>query len=136
MKKYLKYRNFIPLDFINKKSKEEKSSDRVGVIALLILNFALLPINFENLFYDKEKETFNFIEEDRYSYFEVCNWLELKDLSIEHIRVCDGLAEVIIKDKSTLKEIEDKGFLVKKIKIEDGNIIVNLKGDIIYEERQ
>lgn len=134
MAKYSKYKNFIPIDFVNKKNLEEKKGNKLGVYALIILNFFLLPINIDNLFYNVEPK-YN-VEEFSYNYSDIYKWLRLSNISAESIRVNDEVGELVFTDINAIKDIEKNGFLVQKLRVEDDNIIVSLKGDRVYEEKQ
>lgn len=135
MKKYLKYKNFIPIEFINKKEYQDRKSNRFGISLLILLNLLLIPINLDNIFYRNEiNKDENMVSEPQYNYSDIYKWLPLGDLSLKNININNGIAEVIAKDSNVLKDIEEKGFVIQKIKVEGDNIVVTLKGDIIYEE--
>jgi hypothetical protein len=136
MIRYSKYKNFIPIDFVNKKYLERQKGNKLGVYALVLLNFFLLPINIDNLFYHVEvvESKYN-VEEFSYNYLDICKWLRLSNISPESIRVNDEVGEVVFTDINAIKDIEKNGFLIKKLRVEDDNIIVNLKGDRVYEEK-
>lgn len=137
MIRYSKYKNFIPIDFVNKKYLEEQKGNKLGVYALIILNFFLLPINIDNLFYNVEVvEPKYSVEEFSYKYSDIYKWLRLSSISAESIRVNDEVGELVFTDINAIKEIEENGFLVQKVRVEDDNIIVSLKGDRVYEEKQ
>ena len=44
MKKYLKYKNFIPLDFIEKKKNKENKGNKRGFQVLILVNLILISI--------------------------------------------------------------------------------------------
>lgn len=137
MTRYSKYKNFIPLDFIDKKRVGEQKSNRLGIYTLVILNFVMLPINIENLFYNVEVvEPKSYAEEANYNYSDIYKWFTLNDISVESITVYDDVGEVILSDSNYLKDIDENGFLVKKVRIEDNNVIVTLRGDRTYEEKK
>lgn len=136
MKKYLKYKDFIPIDFINKKQIEERRGNKIGVFLLVILNFFLLPINIDNIFYNEEEVDLNpYLESMSYNYSDIHKWLTLSDISAKSIKVDGEVAELVLTDSSILENIEEKGFSVKKVRIEDDNIIVNLEGNKLYDEK-
>ena len=45
MKKYLKYKNFIPLDFIEKKKNKENKGNKRGFQVLILVNLILINVN-------------------------------------------------------------------------------------------
>lgn len=134
MARYSKYKKFIPINFVNKKYLEEKKGNKLGVYALIILNFFLLPINIDNLFYNVEPKYS--VEEFSYNYSDIYKWLRLRNISAESIRVNNEVGELVFTDINEIKDIEKNGFLVQKLRVEDDNIIVSLKGDRVYEEKQ
>lgn len=134
MVRYSKYKKFIPINFVNKKYLEEKKGNKLGVYALIILNFFLLPINIDNLFYNVEPKYS--VEEFSYNYSDIYKWLRLRNISAESIRVNNEVGELVFTDINEIKDIEKNGFLVQKLRVEDDNIIVSLKGDRVYEEKQ
>ena len=56
MKKYLKYKNFIPLDFIEKKKNKENKGNKRGFQVLILVNLILISINLQFIFNKKEEE--------------------------------------------------------------------------------
>ena len=53
MKKYLKYKNFIPLDFIEKKKIKENKENKRGFQVLILVNLILITINLQFIFNKK-----------------------------------------------------------------------------------
>ena len=49
MKKYLKYKIFIPKEFVEKKQLKESKENRRGYKILLLLNIILLVFNMESI---------------------------------------------------------------------------------------
>ena len=58
MKKYLKYKNFIPLDFIEKKKNKENKGNKRGFQVLILVNLILISINLQFIFNKKKRKLY------------------------------------------------------------------------------
>lgn len=61
MKKYLKYKNFIPLDFIEKKKNKENKGNKRGFQVLILVNLILISINLQFIFNKKRRGSYNYL---------------------------------------------------------------------------
>ena len=120
MKKYLKYKNFIPLDFIEKKKNKENKGNKRGFQVLILVNLILISINLQFIFNKKEEEVIITSEkEDSYlNKEEIYKWLNLYDNKM-----------VIYNIDEDIDYLEKKGLTISKSsKIDEFKVV-----KVIYE---
>ena len=97
MKKYLKYKNFIPLDFIEKKKNKENKGNKRGFQVLILVNLILISINLQFIFNKKEEEVIITSEKEG-SYLnkeEIYKWLNLYDNKMVELNVENNDGSII-----------------------------------------
>ena len=78
MKKYLKYKEFIPKEFVEKKQLQEKEESKRIYKVLILINLILLLFNMDSISKEEKNEkttteiTENFIEKE-----EIFKWINL-----------------------------------------------------------
>ena len=78
MKKYLKYKEFIPKEFVEKKQLQEKEESKRIYKVLILINLILLLFNMDSISKEEKNEkttteiTENFIEKE-----EIFKWISL-----------------------------------------------------------
>ena len=130
MKKYLKYKDFIPKEFIEKKQLKESEENRRGYKILLLLNMILLLLNIENI--SKKSDDNEYIPKTKQVYIEneeIFKWINLYDKDSIEFRVIDNVAEITYEKNKDIKEIEDLGIQVKKVTNYDDKKVVK----VVYE---
>ena len=68
MKKYLKYKDFIPIEFVEKKQFKEREENRRGYKIILLLNIILLLFNMDNI--SKKSDGNEYADEPKKIYIE------------------------------------------------------------------
>ena len=118
MKKYLKYKNFIPLDFIEKKKNKENKGNKRGFQVLILVNLILISINLQFIFNKKEEEVIITSEkEDSYlNKEEIYKWLNLYDNKMVELNVENNDGSIIYNIDEDIDYLEKKGI---KFKIKD-----------------
>ena len=53
MKNYLKYKNFIPKEFIDRKENKEKEKNKRGYKILIVINIVLFYFNIVKLYFSE-----------------------------------------------------------------------------------
>lgn len=109
MKKYLKYKNFIPLDFIEKKKNKENKGNKRGFQVLILVNLILISINLQFIFNKKEEEVIITLEKEG-SYLnkeEIYKWLNLYDNKMVELNVENN-------DGSIIYNIDERYWLFRK----------------------
>lgn len=82
MKRYLANKDFIPISFVESKTKNGSKGDKRGLIILTILALTLFPSGFSNLFSREEKE--DLTKEDlSIQYRSLNKWLDFMDEDFE-----------------------------------------------------
>lgn len=130
MKKYLKYKDFIPKEFIEKKQLKESEENRRGYKIVVLLNIILLVFNMESI--SKEKNDKKYIPEPKRMYIEkeeIFKWIDLYDGDSIEFRVIDNVAEITYEKNKDINEIEDLGAQIKKVTSYDDTKVVK----VIYE---
>lgn len=130
MKKYLKYKEFIPKDFIEKKQLKESEENRRGYKILLLLNIILLVFNIESI--SKGTDDDEYIPEPKQMYIEkeeIFKWINLYDEDSIEFKVLNDVAEITYEKNKDIKEIEDLGIQVKKVTNYDDKKVVK----VVYE---
>ena len=127
MKKYLKYKDFIPKEFIEKKQLKESEENRRGYKILLLLNMILLLLNIENI--SKKSDDNEYIPKTKQVYIEneeIFKWINLYDKDSIEFRVIDNVAEITYEKNKDINKIEDLGVQIKKVTSYDDTKVVKV----------
>lgn len=127
MKKYLKYKDFIPKEFIEKKKLKESEENRRGYKILLLLNLILLLLNIENI--SKKSDDNEYIPKTKQVYIEneeIFKWINLYDEDSIEFRVIDNVAEITYEKNKDINRIEDLGAQIKKVTSYDNTKVVKV----------
>lgn len=127
MKKYLKYKDFIPKEFIEKKQLKESEENRRGYKILLLLNLILLLLNIENI--SKKSDDNEYIPKTKQVYIEneeIFKWINLYDKDSIEFRVIDNVAEITYEKNKDINRIEDLGAQIKKVTSYDNTKVVKV----------
>ena len=127
MKKYLKYKDFIPKEFIEKKQLKESEENRRGYKILLLLNMILLLLNIENI--SKKNDDNEYIPKTKQVYIEneeIFKWINLYDKDSIEFRVIDNVAEITYEKNKDINKIEDLGAQIKKVTSYDDTKVVKV----------
>ena len=127
MKKYLKYKDFIPKEFVEKKQLKESKENRRGYKILLLLNIILLLFNMENI--SKKSDNNEYISEPKQMYIEneeIFNWLKLYEEDSIEFNVVDNVAEITYEKNKNINEVEKLGAQIKKVTSYDDTKVVKV----------
>lgn len=127
MKKYLKYKDFIPKEFIEKKQLKESEENRRGYKILLLLNMILLLLNIENI--SKKSDDNEYIPKTKQVYIEneeIFKWINLYDEDSIEFRVIDNVAEITYEKNKDINKVEDLGAQIKKVTSYDDTKVVKV----------
>ena len=127
MKKYLKYKDFIPKEFVEKKQLKESEENRRGYKILLLLNIILLLFNMENI--SKKSDNNEYISEPKQMYIEkeeIFKWLNLYEEDSIEFKVIDNVAEIIYEKNKDINEVEKLGAKIKKVTSYDDTKVVKV----------
>lgn len=127
MKKYLKYKDFIPKEFIEKKQLKESEENRRGYKILLLLNMILLLLNIENI--SKKSDDNEYMPKTKQVYIEneeIFKWINLYDKDSIEFRVIDNVAEITYEKNKDINKIEDLGAQIKKVTSYDDTKVVKV----------
>ena len=130
MKKYLKYKEFIPKDFIEKKQLKESEENRRGYKILILLNIILLFFNIDSI--SKTTDIDEYTTDLKEVYIEkeeIFKWINLYDEDSIEFKVLNDVAEITYEKNKDIKEIEDLGIQVKKVTNYDDKNVVK----VVYE---
>ena len=127
MKKYLRYKNFLPLDYIGKKKLKESKENKKGYQALILLNLILLSFNLKPLFKEEIKTNNNYEINDSYiKPEEVSKWLGLYDNKIVELHVENNEADITYNIDEDISYLEERGIVIKKITNKDDLKVVKI----------
>ena len=127
MKKYLRYKNFLPLDYIEKKKLKESKENKKGYQALILLNLILLSFNLKPLFKEEIKTNNNYEINDSYiKPEEVSKWLGLYDNKIVELHVENNEADITYNIDEDISYLEERGIVIKKITNKDDLNVVKI----------
>ena len=127
MKKYLRYKNFLPLDYIEKKKLKESKENKKGYQALILLNLILLSFNLKPLFKEEIKTNNNYEINDSYiKPEEVSKWLGLYDNKIVELHVENNEADITYNIDEDISYLEERGIVIKKITNKDELKVVKI----------
>lgn len=127
MKKYLKYKDFIPKEFVEKKQLKESEENRRGYKILLLLNIILLLFNMENI--SKKSEKNECVSEPKPIYVEkeeIFKWLNLYDEDSVEFKVIDNVAEITYEKNKDINKVEKLGVQIKKVTTYDNTKVVKV----------
>ena len=127
MKKYLKYKDFIPKEFVEKKQLKESQENRRGYKILLLLNIILLLFNMENI--SKKSENNEYDSEPKQMYIEkeeIFKWLNLYDEDSIEFKVIDNVAEITYEKNKDINKVEKLGAQIKKVTTYDDTKVVKV----------
>ena len=127
MKKYLRYKNFLPLDYIEKKKLKESKENKKGYQSLILLNLILLSFNLKPLFKEEIKTNNNYEINDSYiKPEEVSKWLGLYDNKIVELHVENNEADITYNIDEDISYLEERGIVIKKITNKDDLKVVKI----------
>ena len=127
MKIYLRYKNFLPLDYIEKKKLKESKENKKGYQALILLNLILLSFNLKPLFKEEIKTNNNYEINDSYiKPEEVSKWLGLYDNKIVELHVENNEADITYNIDEDISYLEERGIVIKKITNKDDLKVVKI----------
>ena len=127
MKKYLKYKDFIPKEFVEKKQLKESKENRRGYKILLLLNIILLLFNMENISKKSENNEYNFEPKQMYvEKEEIFKWLSLYDEDSVEFKVIDNVAEITYEKNKDINKVEKLGAQIKKVTTYDDTKVVKV----------
>ena len=127
MKKYLRYKNFLPLDYIEKKKLKESKENKKVYQALILLNLILLSFNLKPLFKEEIKTNNNYEINDSYiKPEEVSKWLGLYDNKIVELHVENNEADITYNIDEDISYLEERGIVIKKITNKDDLKVVKI----------
>lgn len=127
MKKYLRYKNFLPLDYIEKKKLKESKENKKGYQALILLNLILLSFNLKPLFKEEIKTNNNYEINDSYiKPEEVSKWLGLYYNKIVELHVENNEADITYNIDEDISYLEERGIVIKKITNKDDLKVVKI----------
>lgn len=127
MKKYLRYKNFLPLDYIEKKKLKESKENKKGYQALILLNLILLSFNLKPLFKEEIKTNNNYEINDSYiKPEEVSKWLGVYDNKIVELHVENNEADITYNIDEDISYLEERGIVIKKITNKDDLKVVKI----------
>ena len=125
MKNYLKYKNFIPKEFIDRKENKEKEKNKRGYKILIVINIVLFYFNIGKLGVKEENNTKaiepvkNYIEKE-----EIIKWLNLYDENSIEFKVINNYAEITYENSQNIKELDNLGARIKKVtKYDDRKVV-------------
>ncbi|MDU2489194.1 MAG: hypothetical protein E7D27_01220 [Clostridium celatum] len=127
MKKYLKYKDFIPKEFVEKKQLKESQENRRGYKILLLLNIILLLFNMENISKKSENNEYDFEPKQMYvEKEEIFKWLSLYDEDSVEFKVIDNVAEITYEKNKDINKVEKLGVQIKKVTTYDDTKVVKV----------
>ena len=127
MKKYLKYKDFIPIEFVEKKQFKEREENRRGYKIILLLNIILLLFNMENI--SKKRDGNEYADEPKKIYIEkeeIFKWINLYDENSIEFKVIDNVAEITYEKNKDINELEKLDAQIKKVTIYDDTKVVKV----------
>lgn len=127
MKKYLKYKNFIPMDFVERKQESESKDNKKGYNLLILTNIILFCVNIENVFKDNNKVQ-EVIKSER-AYIEnkeLFKWINLYDENIINFKVENNTGELTYESNNDIRYLEELGLKINKITNYENNKIVKV----------
>lgn len=136
MKKYIKNKNFVPIEFYNLKVKKELESINKMKFLFIILNFILLPVTVKNLYLYRENKAncidnlVNYeykVQEKDIAYDNIVNWFDNIFLDqVEGAMIDKNSGEITISNMNVLKKLSDK-INIKNINNDNTNYILGVE---------
>ena len=127
MKKYLKYKDFIPKEFVEKKQLKESQENRRGYKILLLLNIILVLFNMENISKRSTDNEYDFKPKQMYiEKEEIFKWLNLYDEDSIEFKVIDNVAEITYEKNKDINKVEKLGAQIKKVTTDDDTKVVKV----------
>ena len=117
MKKYKKFKNFIPSSFYIKYLRSKNKQHNILISMLLVFNLILLPFNIkkiDNINGENVKFNYNesYIDKGRFNRITIMNAVnELLDDKFEEVYVNNNFGEALIQDLNILNSISESGLL-------------------------
>lgn len=115
MKKYLKNKNFIPNDFIDKVNVDENKKNNKLISILIILNIIIIPNSLDKVFYskDKIKESNDQIENNLYiekgiKKENIEYWINNIYPGIVNMNIQNNNGIIQVKSKESVFKIEER----------------------------
>lgn len=130
MKKYLKYKEFIPKEFVEKKQLQEKEESKRIYKVLILINLILLLFNMDSISKEEKNEkttteiTENFIEKE-----EIFKWISLYNEDNIDFKVTDNFAEITYEKNKNINNLEKLGVKINKVTSYDDKKVVK----VMYE---
>lgn len=128
MKKYLKYKNFIPMDFVERKQESENKDNKKGYKLLILTNIILLCVNIENIFKEDSSKVQEKVNSEK-TYIEnaqLFKWINLYDENIIDFKVDSNIAELTYEINSDIRYLEELGLNINKVTNYEDNKIVRV----------
>lgn len=132
MKKYVKYKDFLPPHYIDKNISKNKKSNKKAIWMLVILNFYMLPINIKSVLQENNAEKVvntTYYNDNEKFIGQISEWLEVASLDIDSIEVTENNGMVSVVNQDVLCEIENKGYGIIKITQENSLYKANVVKD-------
>ena len=130
MKKYLKYKEFIPKEFVEKKQLQEKEESKRIYKVLILINLILLLFNMDSISKEEKNEkttteiTEKFIEKE-----EIFKWINLYNEDSIDFKVTDNFAEITYEKNKNINNLEKLGVKINKVTSYDDKKVVK----VMYE---
>ena len=115
MKKYLKYKNFVPFEFLEKKKRKQNKENKKWIQILIIVNLILISINLKFVFKKEDKVIItNEKERDYLNKDDIYKWLNLYDNKMIELYVENNEGNITYKIDEDIAYLEDKGLIISK----------------------
>ena len=86
MKKFIKYKGFLPPRYVDEKISKNKKNNKKAIWMLVILNFYMLPVNFRSVLKETNDEkivNITYYNENEKLIEDISKWLEVASLGID-----------------------------------------------------
>lgn len=115
MKKYLKNKNFIPNDFIDKVNVDENKKNNKLISILIILNIIIIPNSLDKVFYSKDKIKESNDQSENNLYIEkgikkenIEYWINNIYPGIVNMNIQNNNGIIQVKSKESVFKIEER----------------------------
>ena len=132
MKKYIKYKGFLPPHYVDKNIIKNKKSNKKAIWMLVILNFYMLPMNIKSILQENNSiEVVNntYYDESEKFIEQISEWLKVTLLDIDSIEVTRNKGIISVLNKDVLCEVENQGYEIIKITQENSIYKANIIKD-------
>lgn len=132
MKKFIKYKGFLPPRYVDEKISKNKKNNKKAIWMLVILNFYMLPVNFRNVLKETNDEkivNIAYYNENEKLIEDISKWLEVASLGIDSIEVKENKGIVSVLNKDILCDVENSGYGIIKITQENSIYKANIVKD-------